>query len=98
EKRYGIWGGKAITRTPEAGASVEEADRLYAGTASGELRCLFQEPEFPPRLLKQAAEKHPDKVRLVTVDALGSTYPPEAASYDRMLRDITETVSQCISE
>lgn len=98
EDRYDIHGGKTVTRTPESGASVEEAERLNAGAASGELRCLFREPEFAPRLLERVAKAHHGKTRLLTLDTLGSTYPPGAEAYPAMMRDIAAQVSQCIDK
>lgn len=96
ERHYNITGGKAITRTPEAGASVIEADRLNDNIANGGLRCLFQEPEFSPRLLQQMAERHGDAVKLITLDSLGSTYELSPAMYDDMMLDLAAAISQCV--
>lgn len=96
EKHYGIIGGKAITRTPEAGASVEEGEKLHEAVAAGALPCLLQEPEFSPRLLQDVAARHPEKTRVITVDTLGTTYPATPDLYVQMLRDIATSLSPCL--
>lgn len=96
EQHYDIIGGKAITRTPEAGASVEEGEKLYQAVESGLLPCLLQEPEFSPRLLQQVAARYPDKTRILTVDTLGATYAASPELYSQMMRDIAKQISQCV--
>lgn len=96
EQHYGIINGKAITRTPESGASVEEGERLYQSVAAGALPCLLQEPEFSPRLLQEVASRYPDKTRVLTVDTLGTTYVASPELYMQMMRDIATSLSQCV--
>jgi zinc transport system substrate-binding protein len=95
EQHYHIRPLPAVTRTPESGASAAEATALSQRIDNGQLRCLFREPEFSPRLLERAVERTEGKVQLITLDPLGSTYPVRAESYDAMLTDIAGHVVAC---
>lgn len=97
EKYYGIKGGKAITRTPETGTTTEEAEALYRDIEAGKIRCLFEEPEFSSRLVQQAAQRFPGKVRVITLDSLGSTYALDGDFYDALLMDVATQVKACSS-
>lgn len=97
EKHYRIEGGQSLTDNGEAGVGAAAADALYADIESGAIRCLFQEPEFSPRLMQRAAERFEDKVRLVTLDTLGNSYPSESASYQQMLMNIAQEIEACSS-
>lgn len=97
EKYYGIKGGKAITRSPETGASAAEAEALYKNIANGTIRCLFEEPEFSPRLLQQTAQHYVGKVRVITLDPLGSTYALDANFYDTLLLNVATHIKECTS-
>lgn len=96
ESHYGIRGGRAVTRTPESGASVEEGERLHQDVTAGELPCLLHEPEFPPRLLHDVAARHKGKTRVITLDTLGTTYDATPDLYETMMRDIASALSQCV--
>jgi zinc transport system substrate-binding protein len=95
ERRYGVTDGAVITRTPESGASVHEAQKLEAAIADGRIRCLFNEPEFSPRLIERMKEKFADDVQVITVDALGATYEVSPALYEQMILDVATAVAAC---
>lgn len=95
ERRYGVSDGAVITRTPESGASVHEAQKLENAIAEGHIRCLFNEPEFSPKLVERMKEKHGDGLHVITVDTLGATYEKTPALYEHMILDIATAVSSC---
>jgi zinc transport system substrate-binding protein len=97
EKHYHIQGGKAITRTPESGASVAEAENLYQQIENGNLRCLFREPEFSSKLLQQAADHYGDTLKIITLDPLGSTYALDDTFYESLLNDVAQAIAECSS-
>lgn len=95
ERRYGISDGAVITRTPESGPSVHEAQKLENAVAEGHIRCLFNEPEFSPKLVERMKEKHGEALHVITLDTLGATYEKTPALYEHMILDIATAVSSC---
>lgn len=95
ENYYSISGGKTITRTPESGASVAEAETLHQAITQGQLRCLFDESTFHAKLVKQLASDNPDTTRLITLDPLGVTYHQDVLAYDNMMMAIATAIHQC---
>lgn len=95
EQYYHIKGAHVVTVTPEAGPSVPEAEKLMKEIEVGNIRCMFREQEFSGRIIGAAAERHPGKVKSITVDTLGSSYPLNKDLYATMLRDIAKSVAEC---
>lgn len=95
EKRYHINGSRIVTDTPESGASVAEAEALEEAATTGELRCLFREPQYSPHLLNWIAEEH-SNIALVTVDHLGSEFAPGPQLYEQLLLKLADVVYNCL--
>lgn len=95
EHRYGIKSAPPAVTTPEAGASVAEAEKINARAEAGELKCVLAETEFSSKLLDGVAEKHPEIKRL-TLDPLGSQFEPSAELYGQLMEHVTEVVNQCL--
>lgn len=95
EQRYGIAGGKTLSQNSEAHIGATDADAFFNAIESGAITCMFQEPEFPARLMQAAASRFGDKVSLFTLDTLGYTHGTGFAAYQKMLTAITNAIAQC---
>ena len=97
EKRYQIEQAHAVTATPEAGVSMEEAQNLNALLAKGQVRCLYTEPNYSSKLLRKIAKKYPS-VKIQQIDPLGGTLEPSPELYVTMLKSVADAVLTCIEK
>lgn len=94
EKRYGITGSHAITKTPEIGASILEVAHLEQAIQARAIQCLFEEPQFPNKLIQQLSEQYHLPVN--AADAMGAGIAPGKLMYSKLLLKVAETIKPCL--
>lgn len=95
DRRYGIEDVGAIEQSPGKEPSAADLVRLIARARAHNVRAIFAEPEFSPKLAKQLA----DSAGIKTVtdlydDSLGAA--PELSSYEGMMRHDVNAIVQAL--
>ena len=93
EKRYGLRGAGSITlegRSPGARRLYNIRSRIL----KQRVRCVFTEPQFPPKLAKTVVAGTPAK--LGEVDPVGATLPGNKGDYARLLVNAASSISGCL--
>lgn len=94
DNHYGLAFAGAVTldisRLPGA-RHVQEIRRLIQ---EKQVVCLFQEPQFPPALVKTLAEG--TDLRIGELDPLGMRLPLTEDTYTRLLQDAADSFQQCL--
>lgn len=80
-----------VSRLPGA-RHVQDIRRLIT---EQQAVCLFQEPQFPPALVKTLAEG--TDLRIGELDPLGMKIPLNADTYPALLQSAADSFSQCLS-
>ena len=96
DKRYGIRDVGAIEPSPGKEPSAAELAALIATARANNVRAIFAEPEFSPKLAKQLA----DSAGIKTVtdlydDSLGQT--PALGTYEGMMRYDVDMIAQALN-
>ena len=96
DKRYGIRDVGAIEPSPGKEPSAADLAALIATARANNVRAIFAEPEFSPKLAKQLA----DGAGIKTVtdlydDSLGQT--PDLRTYEGMMRHDVDMIAQALN-
>jgi len=94
EERYGLRSIGSITGHPERNPGAGHLSALRAQLATGQVRCVFSEPQFQPRLVEVLREGR--AVRHAVLDPLGASIAPGLDAYEKLMRTIAERLSQCM--
>ena len=93
EKRYGLAGVGSITLEGRAPG----ARRLYnirSRILKQRVRCVFTEPQYPPKLANTVVAGTPAK--LGEVDPVGATLPGNKGDYARLLVNAANAIAGCL--
>ena len=95
EARFGVEASGAISlsdaSTPSAARVAEIRDRIR----SGDITCVFAEPQFDPALIRTVIEG--TEARAGTLDPLGSHLTPGPDLYPELLRNLADNMSSCLA-
>ena len=95
DRRYGIDDVGAIEQSPGKEPSAADLVSLIARAKAHNVRAIFAEPEFSPKLAKQLAESAGIKtVTNLYDDSLGTT--PDLSSYEGMMHHDVKTIVQAL--
>lgn len=95
DKRYGIDDVGAIEQSPGKEPSAADLVSLIARAKAHNVRAIFAEPEFSPKLAKQLADSAGIKtVTNLYDDSLGTT--PDLSSYEGMMYHDVKTIVQAL--
>jgi zinc transport system substrate-binding protein len=95
EKRFGLVPAGAVTVAPDRPVGPRRIEMLRAAILKGQIACVFQEPQFPPRLVDTLVEG--THVPTGTLDPLGATIPPGRALYPTLLHALSASLHGCLS-
>lgn len=95
DRRYGIDDVGAIEQSPGKEPSAADLVSLIARAKAHNVRAIFAEPEFSPKLAKQLADSAGIKtVTNLYDDSLGTT--PDLSSYEGMMHHDVKTIVQAL--
>lgn len=93
EKRFRLAGVGSITlegRTPGA----RRISRIRSRIRRQQVRCVFVEPQFPPRLARTVVAG--TSAKLASVDPVGARLPGRGGDYVRLLLNAAAALSRCL--
>jgi zinc transport system substrate-binding protein len=94
EARYGLTPLGAVTVAPDRPVGPRRIATLHAVLASGQAKCIFREPEFPPELIQTLTEGTP--ARTGVLDPVGAAIAPGPSLYDRMIESLATALKSCL--
>jgi zinc transport system substrate-binding protein len=95
EKRFGINASGAISVHPETPPGAKGIQELRQTIMSAEVRCVFAEPQFDPKLVNLIIEG--TEVKTGVLDAEAGTLEPGPALYSQLLRNIAQSLKECLT-
>lgn len=94
EKRFGLSATGAISINPENPPGVAGIVGLRKRITDGKATCIFAEPQFDNKLVQVIAEG--STIKSAVLDPLGATLEPGPALYDKLLRDMAQSLRACL--
>lgn len=94
EQRYGLQSAGTVTTNPERAPGASHLRTLRREMAEAQVRCLFSEPQFQPRLVAMLSEGLP--VRHAILDPLGTDIPPGPEAYPQLMQAMVQAFSGCM--
>lgn len=95
ETRYGLAGVGSITLGPEIQPGAQRLSDLRDRLARDDVTCVFQEPQFEPRLVSVVVEG--TDVQVGTLDPLGADITPGPDAYFDLMRAMADSLADCLS-
>lgn len=95
EARYGTNAVGAITVNPERPPSARRLAEVRARIIESGARCVFAEPQFPPRVVAAIVEG--TEARSAVLDPLGADLEPGADAYFSLMRALADSLVHCLS-
>ncbi len=95
-RRYGLNQRMAVWRHEAIANGVREREALIKLLRSGEVTCLFYEPEYGASAVNGWLGKAADNVSIVELDPLGQDVPPGPNDYLRFMRALSEKMVACL--
>jgi zinc transport system substrate-binding protein len=94
EERYALSPAGAVTVAVDRPAGVRRVVQIREHIAKAGVTCIFAPPQFSAKQVSALTEGLP--VRVTALDDLGTTLPPGAGHYERLLRDLAANVRTCL--
>lgn len=95
ERSFRLQARGAVTLSPERRPGARRLSDLRQALLRGEATCIFVEPQFEPKLVRSLVDG--TKVRVATLDPLGSGLEPGPMAYAALLRGLTDSVAECLA-
>ncbi|WP_172959672.1 zinc ABC transporter substrate-binding protein [Thiomicrorhabdus aquaedulcis] len=108
EHQFGLKGMGSIRLNPELPPSLKRIDTLREKIKTGQVRCIFKEPQFPEKNVLAVVQGL--SVNIGQLDPMGSVYVFEYAqrnpneskrdyvNYDVMMQGLADAFSQCLTQ
>lgn len=95
EARYDTNAVGAIVVNPERPPSARRLSEIRARIVESGARCVFAEPQFPPRVVTAVVEG--TEARSAVLDPLGAGLEPGADAYFSLMRALADSLVRCLS-
>lgn len=96
EHRFGLHAVGAVTVAPERPIGPRRIAMLRERIASGDIACVFREPQFPPRLIETLTEG--SDARTGVLDPIGAGLAPGPELYDKLLLGLSNSLATCLAK
>lgn len=96
ENRFGITASGSITVSPEVMPGAERITEIRARLQELGAACVFAEPQFEPKLVATVIEG--SNAMAGTIDPLGAALEDGPDLYFQLIRNMSTTISTCLSE
>jgi zinc transport system substrate-binding protein len=94
EHRFGLTPVGAVTVAPERPVGPRRIEMLRAEILKGNVICVFREPQFSPRLIDTLVDGSSAKIGIL--DPLGATLAPGPDLYQKLLRGLSDSLTECL--
>ncbi len=94
EQRYGLSSAGTILLNPESPPGAAAIREIHDRIASGQIKCVFTEPQFDNKLVKVVIEASDAKIG--DLDPIGATLEPGPALYENLIRNIASSLKSCL--
>ena len=95
EVRFGANVVGAIAIDPDRKPGARRISAIRKQLANGHVRCLFREAQFPAKLIATLTKGL--SVRVASLDPIGLTIAPGPQAYGQLLRQLADTIENCLS-
>lgn len=96
EKRYNIRVAGSVTVSPESMPGAERLSQIHAKISELGAACVFAEPQFEPKLINVVTEG--TQARSGTLDPEGGALPEGPALYGQLMRNLSTSIADCLSQ
>ena len=94
ERRYDLAAAGSIVVDPGRPPGARRVSELRERVAAEDVRCLFVEPQFEPRIARSIAEG--TGARIATLDPLGTGLEPGPDLYPALLTRLADALTDCL--
>lgn len=94
ERATGLGASVVINHDPDQPAKLAQMGRVSKQLESGQIQCLFAEPQFDGRLIALLVDRY--SLRRGVLDPLGAGINPGPTAYAQLMRQITEQIRGCM--
>jgi zinc transport system substrate-binding protein len=94
EQRFGLAPIGAVTVAPERPVGPRRVEALRRAILDGRIECVFNEPQFSPRLVETLIEG--SHVRVGVLDPLGAALASGPDLYPTLLRGLSVSLKSCL--
>jgi len=94
EQQFALQSAGVVTTHPERSPGAAHLHELRRELADKQVRCLFSEPQFQPRLVAMLSEGLP--IRHAVLDPLGADIPPGPEAYPQLMRAMVQALVGCM--
>jgi len=96
EARYGLTHAAVVAADPHRQPGAQHVSEIRRIIATTQARCLFTEPQFPPRLAATISAGL--SIRTTPLDPLGVGLTPGPDAYFQMMRGLGNALAGCLSD
>ncbi len=96
EERYGLSPAGSVTLSPERPPGPRRIAAIRARIVDGDIRCLFREPQFSPKLVDMLSAD--TSVAIGVLDAYGSDIPAGPGAYAAMMRGLADSLRRGLAD
>lgn len=94
ERANGLGESLVINHDPDQPARLAQMGRVSQELKSGQIQCLFAEPQFDGRLVAILVERY--GLRQGVLDPLGADIKPGASAYAQLMRQLSGQIRGCM--
>jgi zinc transport system substrate-binding protein len=94
EQRYGLRSAGIVSTHPERQPGAAHLSQLRQRLVKDDVRCLFSEPQYQPRLVRMLSEGL--AIRHAVLDPLGADIPPGPGAYEAIMQAIADRFATCM--
>jgi zinc transport system substrate-binding protein len=94
EQRYCLRSSGTVTTHPERKPGAGHLTALRERLAAEQVRCLFSEPQYQPRLVDMLSEGL--EIQHVVLDPIGVDIAAAAGAYQKMMHALADRLSGCL--
>ena len=95
ERHYRLNRVGSVTVSPEVSPGAKHVRKLVKKIKSKQVKCIFSEPQFEPKLVKMLAKE--GEVKDGVLDPLGATLPAGKDHYFQLIENLATSLSQCLA-
>lgn len=96
ENRYGLTSVGAITLHPEIPPSAKRLREIRTTIQNTKARCVFTEPQFPPKLAHRIMQDL--NVKVGELDPIGQSIATHSEGYTALLENLSNALIECLQE
>ena len=96
EHAYGLNGKGAVAVDPARPPGAKRLTELRGALAEHDIRCVFTEPQFEPKLVRTVIEG--TEVRTAALDALGFDVERGPDAWFEVMRGLGDSVTECLGD